>query len=240
MADNENRIYKLLSVRGKVGNIGSLKTPGTPLTSPVGGLDLGLMDHAHRMAPAVLGGLTARAIYQWGIRTFKVNPSEQHFWQIAKNDESAGAFAIWLFTYLVLRILPGATTERFVCGLMGRGSIVLWNTLMRWFGKVDWIRTNQPDTETFTQIEIVPAKPNQAPANQTVATPPALSEAELDEELLKEVGRLAQRSPEFQSKVSGGFARRVNEYLDNQGRKPIEEEEVHRQVVDLFDAMARR
>lgn len=227
-----NRLYSLIAGR-KPGNILSMKSAGTSLTK----YDLGLLDHAHRMMPAMAGGLMALSFYQWGIRTFKITDSaNKHFWQFCKTDESAGGFAIWLLTWLLLRFVPGDTTERFCAGLVGRGSIVIWNTLMRWFGKNDWIRINQADMEAMTtQIEVVPA-----PANQAVATPPVLSEAELDEELIKEVGRLAQRSPEFQEKVSAGFARRINEYLDGQGRKQIDTEEVNRQVIDLFNAMARR
>lgn len=221
----ENRYLALLNVgRGKAANVLSYKKPGTSLEG------VGLLDHAHRMLPALVGGLSAKSIYTWGVRTFKKSSENSRFWAVAKTDEGAGTLALWLMTYLVLRLAPGDTTERFCCGLMGRGSIVAYNTLMRLLGQPDKVRANQPDEDRTADVI----------ANEIEVTPRGLSEAQLDEELIREVGKLALKSDDFRSKVSDGMARRVNEYLESQGRKAIEPDAIHSQVANLFQSMASR
>lgn len=221
----ENRYLQLLNVgRGKAGNFLSYKKPGTSLDG------IGVLDHAHRMLPALVGGLSAKSVYTWGVKTFKKSADNSHFWAVASTDEGAGTVALWLMSYLVLRLAPGDTTERFCCGLMGRGSIVAYNTLMRMLGRPDKTRANQPGDDRTADVI----------ANEIEVAPRGLSEAQLDEELIREVGKLALKSDDFRSKVSDGMARRVNEYLESQGRKTIEPDAIHSQVANLFQSMANR
>lgn len=245
MAEKVNRLMGTLGKNAKrAGNVLSFKTPGTPLDFKLG--VAGLVDTAHRMLPAVGGGLVAKYIYQWGVNTFKAaDASKKRFWEVATTDEGAGTLGMFLFNWLLLMFIPGDTTERFACGLMGRGSIVTWNTLMRWIGKPNLIRANQTsDVGMVDGIDITPQVMDEIlnqrqPANQTVALPEGAN-PDLDEQLLREVGTLALKSPDFREKVSNGMARRVNEYMDREGRKQIDEEVVHGAMIDLFQAMAKR
>ena len=241
MAEKVNRLLNFVGKgRNRAGNIISFKAPGTALDMKLG--VLGFVDLGHRMVPAVLGGLLAKYIYNWGVKTFKpAAGATKRFWEVATTDEGAGTLAMFLFNYLLLTFVPGETTERFACGLMGRGSIVTWNTLMRWIGQPQLIRANQTaDVGMVDGIDITPQvideMVNQRPANQTVALP----NPDIDEDLLREVGSLALKSPDFREKVSSGMARRVNEYLENEGRKRIDDDVIHNSMVNLFQAMAQR
>jgi hypothetical protein len=229
----------------KVGNLMSFNAAGTRLSNTWGAF--GVLDHAHRMLPAVVGGLSAKAVYNWGIKVFKkpANAADKKFWNVANTDEGAGSLMLWIMSFLLLKFLPGSTTERFCCGLIGRGSIVVFNTISRWLGKDNWVRANEvTDAGMVEAIDITPrvmaeqmqreAQREAQPANESP------SAAELDEELAREVGGLALKSAEFRNAVSDGIARRVNDYLADQGRKTIEPEEIHARVVDLFQSMANR
>jgi hypothetical protein len=241
MAEGKNRFIAILTnpKNPSPGNIFALQGAGTKLNNTYG--VFGILDHAHRMAPAIVGGLLAKSIYNWGVRVFK-KADDKKFWQVANTDEGAGSLMLWLITYLLMKFLPGHTTERLCCGLIGRGSIVVFNTLARWMGKNDWVRANETtDAGMVDAIDITPrvlaAEQMQREGEPANAAP---SGPELDQELMREVGGLALKSAEFRNQVSDGLARRLNDYLADQGRKSIEPEEVHSRVVDLFQAMANR
>lgn len=236
--DGKNPFVAWIDVSNKrPGNMFSISNAGTSLNNTWG--VFGVVDHAHRMLPAITGGLLAKRIYTWGVAVFrKKDDEEKKFWHLAKTDEGAGSLALWIFTFLLMRFLPGSTTERFCCGLIGRGSIVVYNTIMRWIGQEKRVRANETTdagmieaiditSRAMSQIDIQPA--NEAPAPE-----------QLDEELIREVGGLALKSPEFRTKVSDGLARRLNDFLNSQGRAQIEDEQIHRQVADLFQSMASR
>ncbi|MBL9009036.1 MAG: hypothetical protein JNJ46_32545 [Myxococcales bacterium] len=186
-----------------------------------GGLEAGkLVDFAWSYSPCLLGGLMTKAIYNWGVKYFK---SDKGSWTITKTDEGAGAAAVLLFSFMVWRLAGESTmASMFVAGMVGRGSIVVRNTLYRIMG---WqVPANMPDPDV---IDVTPISANE-------------SNAGLDEEMLREIGRYGLKNSEFRDAVADGLGRRMNDWLTSQGRPPIDADAIHTGVKDIFESMSNR
>lgn len=174
--------------------------------------------------PAVMGGLFAKQVYTWGIRVFK---KEKGTWVITKTDEGAGSIMVLIFAFLVWRLVDWEMTEMFIAGLLGRSSYVLRNTLYRLFGK-------EPPAN-LPPIEI-------RAANQAATGRKLLEEGggAVDDETIKEIGLYGLQNDDFRDRVSSGLARRVNDWLDSQGRPPVDDAAVQGAIKEVFQGMAGR
>ena len=179
-----------------------------------------LADFAWSFSPALLGGLMTRSVYNWGVKYFK---SDKGSWTITKTDEGAGATAVMLFAFLLWRLVgESEMVSMFVAGLIGRGSIVTRNTFYRILG---WqVPANMPDPDV---IDVTPVSN-------------AESQEGMDEDMLREIGRYGLKNSDFRSALADGFGRRINDWLNTQGRPPIEEDALQSSVKDIFESMANR
>lgn len=186
-----------------------------------GGREVGkLADFVWTFSPAMLGGLMTKSVYNWGVKYFK---SDKGSWTITKTDEGAGAAAVILFSFLVWRVVgDGQMVSMFVAGLVGRGSIVVRNTFYRIMG---WqVPANMPDPD---YVDVTPVASNE-------------TQAGLDEEMLREIGRYGLKNTEFRNALADGLGRRMNDWLNQQGRPPIEAEAVQSGLTDIFTSMSNR
>ena len=179
-----------------------------------------LVDFVSTFSPALLGGLVVKSVYNWGVRYIK---SDKGSWTITKTDEGAGATAVLVFAFLVWRVAGDTDMmSMFVAGVVGRGSIVVRNTLYRIMG---WqVPANMPDPDV---IDVTPISANE-------------SNAGLDEEMLREIGRYGLKNSEFRDAVADGLGRRMNDWLTSQGRPPIDADAIHTGVKDIFESMSNR
>ena len=188
-----------------------------------GGREVGkLGDFVWTFSPALLGGLATKSVYNWGVRYFK---SDKGSWTITKTDEGAGATAVILFSFLMWRVIgEGQMVSMFVAGLVGRGSIVARNTFYRIMG---WqVPANMPEPDVDV-IDVTPIAANE-------------EQSGLDEDMLREIGRYGIKNAEFRNAVADGLGRRMNEWLNQQGRPPIDTEAVQSGVADIFTSMSNR
>ena len=107
-------------------------------------------------------------------------------------------------------------------GLVGRGSIVARNTFYRIMG---WqVPANMPEPD---YVDVTPVAPNEAQSG-------------LDEEMLREIGRYGLKNTEFRNAIADGLGRRMNDWLNQQGRPPIDAEAVQSGLADIFTSMSNR
>ena len=179
-----------------------------------------LADFCWSFAPALLGGLTTKSVYNWGVRYFK---SDKGSWTITKTDEGAGATAVMVFAFLLWRLVGESDmVTMFVAGLVGRGSIVTRNTFYRIMG---WqVPANMPEPDV---VDVTPVSANENTEG-------------LDAEMLREIGRYGLKNTEFRDAMADGLGRRMNDWLTSQGRPPIEPDAINSGVKDIFESMANR
>lgn len=179
-----------------------------------------LADFCWSFAPALLGGLMTKSVYNWGVRYFK---SDKGSWTITKTDEGAGATAVMVFAFLLWRLVGESDmVTMFVAGLVGRGSIVTRNTFYRILG---WqVPANLPDPDVIDVTPVSSTEPQEG----------------LDDEMLREIGRYGLKNKDFSSSLADGLGRRMNEWLGTQGRPPIEQSAVEDSVREIFQAMSNR